>query len=200
MGKMLCCRLLMPAPSHVQMAVWWVLTFLVLSRAAPTGFLEHMVSEHLTQWCRYDVLLEQPSLGKGSVFCLSLLLFSKKRPTNIRYLRALSKQTEKASSVGEQKLSHLCPLQCLWHLGLVPNPSGREQACTMPLQNHYLCFSHQESSSIQGFLVSKSKSSEPLSHKVGPVSHRIWMPSLCPGASPNYPQEVLGLCDAFSPT
>lgn len=148
-----------------------------------------MVSEHLTQWCHYDVLLEQPSLGKGSVFCSSLLLFSKKRPTSTRYLRALSKQTWKGKLCGRAEAESPLPTAvCVWHLGLVPTPSGREQACavcTMPQQNHYVCFSHQESSSIQGFLVSKSKSSQPLSHKVGPVSHRIWMPHLCPGASLN---------------
>lgn len=149
-----------------------------------------MVSEHLTQWCHYDVLLKQPSLGKGSVFCSSLL-FSKKRPTNTRYLRALSKHW-KGKWCGRAEAESPLPTAVFVTPGVGAQPlwKGASMCCLHhALRNHYVCFSHQESSSIQGFLVSKFKSFQPLSYKVGPVSHRIWIPHLCPGASLNSTQR-----------
>lgn len=100
--------------------------------------------------------------------------------------KALSKQTWKGRWCGRAEAESPLPIVvCVTPgIGVQPLWRGACAVCTMPLQKS-LSVTHQESFRIQGFLVSKSKSSQLLSHRVGPVSQRIWMPRLHPGTSLN---------------
>lgn len=138
MGRMRCCRLLMPAPLHVQMAVWWVLTFLVLSEQHLQDFssiwLVNTSPSDVTMTCSWSSQV----LVRGLCSIHHCCCLVRNDP---RYLRALSKQTGKASGMGERKWSHLCPPAVFGTPGVGAQPlwKGASMCCLLHAPSKSLC-------------------------------------------------------------
>lgn len=156
-------------------------------KAPPAGFLQSVLSGHITH------VDDAVTLGPGarvSVYPVikerffTFLLFNKEKTTNIRHLKAFSKQTSKGKQYGRTDRSQsafihcgVCVCECVSMCLCLCERDAWDWATSLEGR---MCCLHSAPTKVKrralafkSFLLSKSKSFQPLSCKVSSASFGV---------------------------